>query len=87
MTDKTTRILGIAINDRQKEAGKVQELLTKYGCSIKTRLGLHEVTDKHCSTSGLVLLELTGEVSEMDKLEEALKKIEGTELKKMVFEG
>ena len=40
-------IIGIKINDRIKEAGKVQQVLTDYGCSIKTRLGLHEVTDDH----------------------------------------
>jgi len=82
---KETRILGVLITDRQKEAGKVQSLLTKYGCSIKTRLGLHEVTDDVCSTSGLLLLELIGDMPEMDKLEKELKAIEGTQTQKMVF--
>jgi len=82
---KETRILGVLITDRQKEAGKVQNVLTKYGCSIKTRLGLHEVTDDVCSTSGLLLLELTGDVSEMDKLEKELVTIDGAQTKKMVF--
>ena len=78
-------ILGILITDRQKEAGKVQNVLTKYGCSIKTRLGLHEVTDDVCSTSGLLLLELIGDISEMDKLENELVVIEGTQTQKMIF--
>lgn len=82
---KETRILGVLITDRQKEAGKVQNVLTKYGCSIKTRLGLHEITDDVCSTSGLLLLELTGDKSEMEKLENDLKAIEGTQTQKMVF--
>lgn len=82
---KETRILGILITDRQKEAGKVQNVLTKYGCSIKTRLGLHEVTDDVCSTSGLLLLELIGDISEMDKLENELVVIEGTQTQKMIF--
>lgn len=82
---KETRILGVLITDRQKEAGKVQNVLTKFGCSIKTRLGLHEVTDDVCSTSGLLLLELIGNMSEMDKLEKELKAIEGTQTQKMVF--
>jgi hypothetical protein len=82
---KETRILGVLITDRQKEAGKVQKVLTKYGCSIKTRLGLHEVTDDHSSTSGLLLLELTGDVSEMNRLEEELIAIEGTQTQKMIF--
>jgi hypothetical protein len=82
---KETRILGILITDRKKEAGKVQNILTKYGCSIKTRLGLHEATDDVCSTSGLLLLELTGDVSEMDKLENELVAVEGTQTQKMIF--
>lgn len=82
---KETRILGVLITDRQKEAGEVQKVLTKYGCTIKTRLGLHEVTDEVCSTSGLLLLELTGDVSEMDKLEKALITIDGTQTQKMIF--
>lgn len=80
-----TRILGVFITDRQKEAGKVQDVLTKYGCFIKTRLGLHEVTNEVCSTSGLLLLELTGDVSEMDKLEKELVAIEGSQTQKMIF--
>ena len=67
---KENRILGVLITNRQKEAGKVQSVLTKYGCSIKTRLGLHEATDELYSTNGLILLELTGNVSEMEKLEQ-----------------
>jgi len=82
---KETRILGVLITDRKKEAGKVQNVLTKYGCSIKTRLGLHEATDDVCSTSGLLLLELTGDVSEMDKLENELVATEGTQTQKMIF--
>ena len=82
---KETRILGVLITDRQKEAGKVQNVLTKYGCSIKTRLGLHEVSDDVCSPSGLLLLELTGDVSEMIKLENELVAIEGTQTQKMIF--
>lgn len=82
---KETRILGVLITDRKKEAGKVQNVLTKYGCSIKTRMGLHEVSDDVCSTSGLLLLELTGVLSEMDKLENDLTAIEGSQTQKMIF--
>ncbi len=82
---KEIRILGVLITDRQKEAGKVQTLLTKFGCSIKTRLGLHEVTDNLCSSSGLIILELTGEIAEMDKLEKELKTIGGIQSQRMIF--
>ena len=79
------RILGVLITDRKKEAGEVQKVLTKFGCSIKTRLGLHEASDETCSNEGLILLELTGEYKEMDNLEKELESIEGTQTKKMTF--
>ena len=81
------RILGIALNNRIGDAVKVQDILTKFGCSIKTRLGLHEVTDKSCSTTGLILLELTGDLNECTKLENELFKLDSVELKKMVFKN
>ncbi|HKL37968.1 MAG TPA: hypothetical protein VJ876_03675 [Bacteroidales bacterium] len=79
------RILGILITDRQKEAGNVQRVLTNYGTSIKTRLGLHEIGDSNLSKEGLILLELTGVQSDMEQLQSELEQIEGTQTKKMVF--
>ncbi len=79
------RILGVHISNRIEEAGMIQKVLMEYGCSVKTRLGLHEVTDKSCSTVGIVILELTGPVAEQDKLEKALTEIEGVDVQKMVF--
>ena len=78
-------ILGLHITDRVKEAIKVQDVLTKFGCSIKTRLGLHDVQENFCSSNGLIILELTGSVEEMAKLEKELLKIEGLEVQKMTF--
>ena len=84
--NKEIRILGVLITDRQKEAGKVQTVLSKFGCSIKTRLGLHEVINDLCSSSGLIILELTGATSDMDKLEKELKEIGGTQTQRMIFQ-
>ncbi|MFZ4741655.1 MAG: hypothetical protein ACOYLE_10880 [Bacteroidales bacterium] len=78
-------ILGLHITDRVKEAIRVQDVLTKFGCSIKTRLGLHEVQENFCSSNGLIILELTGNAEEMVKLENELLKIEGLEVQKMTF--
>lgn len=83
--EKTT-ILGVYITDRVKEAVEVQNILTRYGCSIKTRLGLHEVVKDYCSTSGLILLELTGDEKDKENLEKDLKNIEGLQIQKMEFE-
>ena len=79
-------ILGIHITDRVKEISEVQAILTKFGCTIKTRLGLHEVKDDFCARSGLIILELTGNREEFVKLEKALLQVAGLEVKKMVFE-
>lgn len=83
---KKTRILGLYITDRVKDAVQVQNILTKYGCSIKTRLGLHEVVNEYCSTSGLILLELTGSTDEMNKLEKELKAVAELQVQKMEFD-
>ena len=80
------RILGVLITDRQKEAGNVQKVLTSYGSSIKTRLGLHEVGDTTLSKEGLILLELTGDMNQQDKLQQDLEQIEGTQTKVMAFQ-
>lgn len=82
---KEIKILGLHLTDRVKEAIKVQDVLTKFGCSIKTRLGLHDVNDDVCSTNGIIILELCGSVEEMAKLENELLKIEGLEVQKMTF--
>ncbi len=80
-----SRILGIYINERVKDATLIQKTLTKFGCSIKTRLGLHEVANEFCSPSGLILLELYGDLNECLKLENELLTIEGIQVQKMVF--
>lgn len=81
-----TTILGIKITKRVEKSTKVQDLLTKFGCSIRTRLGLHEVSEDYCSEEGLIILELVGDEGEMLKLEEELKRIPGVEVRKMVFD-
>ncbi len=85
MTTSEIRILGILVTNRENESENVQKIFTKFGCSIKTRLGLHEDDQGFCSSCGLILLELTGDTSEMDKLEYELKSLKGLQVEKMVF--
>ncbi len=78
-------IMGIQIGDREADAVKVQELLTKHGCIIKTRLGLHEAGNL-CSSKGLIILEfIGGKDDEVEALEKELKAIEDIAVEKMVF--
>ena len=79
-------ILGIQIGDREHEALRVQELLTKHGCIIKTRLGLHESGEGLCSSKGLVLLEfLANKEAEIEEMEGELSKLESVIVRKMAF--
>jgi len=79
------RILGIRVADRPNEADVVQKLLTTYGCSVRTRLGLHVPNDLTDNSEGLIILELTGDTTEMDKLENALITTSGADVKRMEF--
>lgn len=79
-------ILGVHITDRVHHAGAVQDVLTTCGCSIKTRIGLHDVQDDFCSPNGVVLLEMAGKDDEVADCAEKLAAIDGVDVQKMVFE-
>lgn len=79
-------ILGVHITDRIHHVDPVQHLLTEYGCSIRTRLGLHEADTGFCSPNGLLLLEMTDDDTRCGELMGKLNAIEGVEVKQMTFE-
>lgn len=79
------RILGIKVNNKAQSAHKVQSILTRYGCSIKTRLGLNDPDESDPGTDGLIILELTGDTSEWLKLENELLALDNLEVSKMDF--
>lgn len=80
------KILGIQVGNRENEALKVQELLTKNGCIIKTRLGLHESSDAACSTSGLIILEfLPDKEADIATLETELATLDSVVVRTMEF--
>ena len=76
-------ILGVHVAQRTRHTAKVQKILSDYGCSIRTRIGLHEAGDGFCSPNGLILLEV---VSQAAELAAALAQVPGVSVKKMVFE-
>lgn len=78
-------ILGVHVTERTKKAGRIQSVLTKHGCQIKTRLGLHDAGDAWCSPNGLILLEVVGKPAQVSGLEKGLKAIRGLEVKRMTF--
>lgn len=79
-------ITGVHITDRIGHVDSVQHLLTEYGCSIRTRLGLHEANEGFCSPNGLLLLEMVDDDAKADELIAKLNAIEGVEAKKMTFD-
>ncbi|KMQ51316.1 hypothetical protein CHISP_1799 [Chitinispirillum alkaliphilum] len=78
-------IVGVHITDRVKHVPYVQDVFTRFGCHIKTRIGLHDVADQFCSPNGLVLVELLGDEKNLVRFSEALQAIEGVDVQHMVF--
>jgi hypothetical protein len=73
------------VYDRIKEAGRTQEILTRYSAIIRTRLGFHELSREKCSRIGTILLVLQGDQDQWKKLEADLALIGGVEIKSMEF--
>ncbi|VGO22163.1 hypothetical protein [Pontiella sulfatireligans] len=75
-------IVGVHIVEREVHAVQVQELFTRYGSQIKTRLGIH---DDICSSNGLILLEMA-DTAETCRMITEIKAIAGVDCKTMLFE-
>ena len=82
---KDHRIVGVHITDRASHAGEVQNILSKYGKNIRTRLGLHEVSEDSASPNGLVVLEVVGSSQEIDALSDELRCLKGVQVQSMFF--
>ncbi len=82
---KEIRIIGLLITDRIKEAGRTQEVLTRFAPLIRSRLGFHEVTENVCSRVGVILIQVSGTPGDCKELEEALQNIGGIEVQQMLF--
>ncbi len=76
-------IMAVTISKRIAEAVKVQQALTKHGCIINLRVGLHE-TGNVCADDGLVLLHLCGAKKEVAALKADLNRIKGVKVKTMM---
>ena len=77
-------IMGIRLDNRTQTAVEFQKTLTKFGCIIKTRLGLHDVDTNKCAPNGLILLEIIDD-QEAKLFENELREIEGIEIQTMSF--
>ncbi len=79
------RIMAVKINGRTANAPLVQEILTKYGCNIKTRVGFHETNEDLCSTDGILILQLFGKDEELQAFLSELGKLGGVSPKFIEF--
>ena len=79
-------LVGVHITERAIHAGDVQNVLSKYGCSIRTRLGLHEADSGVCSPTGLIVLEMTDDETTVADMTSELQAFEGIEVQQMVFD-
>lgn len=77
-------IIGVKLNDRYTSSTKFQEILTEFGCFIKTRLGLHATDPNTCYPFGIIILEVIDDAKAKELLDK-LCEIDGIELQQMVF--
>jgi len=78
-------ILAIKVDGRTSNAVHVQEILTKFGCNIKTRVGFHEASADLCATDGIIILQLFGETDIAKTMLQELGKLEGVSPKIVEF--
>ena len=77
-------IFGVHITSRVENVPAVQAVLSKYGCNIRTRLGLHDADSHQCSPSGLLLVDVFG--AETEDFYRELRAVKGVDLQRMDFE-
>ena len=82
MTNCST-IMTIIQDNRVETAVKVQDVLTKYGCYIRVRLGLHDAAVCSCTNSGIILLQLCGEDVPVKQIEQELQQVPNVKVKSM----
>lgn len=76
-------IMAVVLKQRTETAVRVQEVLTKYGCHIKLRVGLHEGALNACTEEGLIMLQLCGSPDELAAFQNELNAIPHVRAKSM----
>ncbi|MDX9801432.1 MAG: hypothetical protein RBT69_08870 [Spirochaetia bacterium] len=75
------KIIIIKVDQREEAASGVQSVLTEFGCSIKVRLGLHDIPNNTCSPSGLIFLQVVDEEKTIKKMIDKLNGINNVSAK------
>jgi hypothetical protein len=79
-------IMAVLLAQRVNSAVEVQNVLTKHGCMIRMRLGLHETSKDYCAEDGLILLQLCGLPEEYAALAAELSALAGVRVKTLSLE-
>ena len=79
-------IMAILQEKRVETALKVQDVLTKYGCYIRVRLGLHDSAVNECSNSGMIILQLCGDDLVISDMQKELQVIPNVKVKYMTLD-
>ena len=86
MADTCGWIVALRVDQRTDNALKVQDVLTKHGCKIKVRLGLHETSQDYCANYGLIVLHCCACAGEISGLVDDLNAVDGVSAKSMCME-
>lgn len=70
-------VIAIRVDHRVHNAAKVQDILTKFGCNIRTRIGLHEIQENNCSEDGFIILQACGEAPTIKSMMDELEQLDG----------
>jgi hypothetical protein len=79
-------VVAFKLDKRVENAAKVQEVLTKHGCAIKARLGLHETSKDYCANFGIIILQCCGTCADIDALVSDLNSIAGVNTKSICLD-
>jgi putative iron-only hydrogenase system regulator len=71
-------IMGILVDKRKKSAPRVQEILTDYGDSILSRVGIHDPGEEN---HGLIVLCIRDTEEFLNKLSKELEELDGVSIK------
>ena len=86
MLEQCGYIMAVLQENRVETATKVQEVLTRNGCNIRFRLGVHDAGLESCSNSGLILLQVCGAKTEVEQLQAELQQVPHVKVKLMSLE-
>lgn len=79
------KIIGVQLTPDVNNAKKLQEIFTIYGNIIKTRLGLNHLEDVDLGLNAVIVLELYGEETQINRFQDELLAVKGLKLGKMSF--